>query len=73
MQRESACYGAVTILQCILGGLILSLADILFPAVPLPLAKAASDCVFFPLFSRLQDQIAFSQALAEVRRVPVLK
>ena len=72
-QRESTRYGAVTVLQCILSGLVLSFLKIFFPAVPLLLAKAVLDCTLFPCFSRLQDHIAFSQALAEVRRVPVLK
>ena len=72
-QRESIRYTAVTALQCFLSGLLLSVLDTFFPAVPLLLAKAAADCILFPCFSRLQDHIAFSQALAEVRRVPVLK
>ena len=72
-QRESTRYTAVTALQCFISGLFLSILDTVFPAVPLLLAKAAADCVLFPCFSRLQDHIAFSQALAEVRRVPVLK
>lgn len=73
MQRESNRYCAVTALQCILRGLLLSLLEIAFPAALLLVAKAAVDCVLFPCFARLQDHIAFSQALAEVRRVPVLK
>ena len=73
MQRESTRYSAVTALQGMLGGLLLSALHVTFPAVPLLLAKAAADCVLFPCFSRLQDHIAFSQALAEVRRVPVWK
>lgn len=73
MQREAACYSAVMALQCMLSGLLLSFVSAAFPTVPLLLAKGAADCVFFPCFSRLQDHIAFSQALAEVRRVPVLK
>ena len=73
MQRESSRYSAVTALQCILSGLLLSFLDTVFPAVPLLPAKAVLDCVLFPCFSRLQDRISFSQALAEVRRVPVLK
>lgn len=72
-QRESTRYTAVTALQCFLSGLFLSILDAFFPAVPLLLAKAAADCILFPCFARLQDHIAFSQALAEVRRVPVLK
>ena len=72
-QRESTRYGAVTALQCLLSGLLLSGLSTLFPTLPLLLAKAAADCVLFPCFARLQDHIAFSQALAEVRRVPVLK
>ena len=73
MQRESTRYSAVTALQGMLGGLLLSAMNAVFPAVPLLLVKAAADCVLFPCFSRLQDHIAFSQALAEVRRVPVWK
>lgn len=73
MQRESTRYSAVTALQGMLGGLLLSALHVAFPAVPLLLVKAAADCVLFPCFSRLQDHIAFSQALAEVRRVPVWK
>lgn len=73
MQRESSRYSAVAALQCILSGLLLSFLDTVFPAVPLLPAKAVLDCVLFPCFSRLQDRISFSQALAEVRRVPVLK
>ena len=73
MQRESTRYSAVTALQGMLGGLLLSTMNAVFPAVPLLLVKAAADCVLFPCFSRLQDHIAFSQALAEVRRVPVWK
>ena len=72
-QRESTRYTWVTALQCFLSGLILSFLEVFFPAVPLLLAKGAADCILFPCFSRLQDRIAFSQALAEVRRVPVLK
>ena len=73
IQRESVRYGAVTALQCLLSGLLLSILNTWFPALPVLLAKAAADCVLFPCFSRLQDHIAFSQALAEVRQVPVLK
>ena len=73
MQRESSRYSAVAALQCILSGLLLSFLDTVFPAVPLLPAKAVLDCVLFPCFSRLQDRISFSRALAEVRRVPVLK
>lgn len=73
IQRESVRYGAVTALQCLLSGLLLSILSTWFPALPVLLAKAAADCVLFPCFSRLQDHIAFSQALAEVRQVPVLK
>lgn len=73
IQQESTRYGAVTALQCLLSGLLLSILDVFFPAVPLLLAKAVADCVLFPCFSRLQDHFAFSQALAAVRRVPVLK
>ncbi len=72
-QRESARYTAVTALQWFLSGLLFSILDTFFPAVPLLLAKAVADCVLFPCFSWLQDHIAFSQALAEVRRAPALK
>ena len=72
-QRESARYGAVTGLQFLLSGLLLSFLEVFYPAVPLLLAKAAADCLLFPCFSRLQDRIAFSQALAEVRQAPALK
>ena len=73
VQREWTRYAAVTGLQYLLGGLLLSLLNTALPAVPLLAAKAAADCILFPCFSRLQDHVAFSQALAEVRRVPVFK
>ena len=73
MHRESACYGMVTALQCVISGLILSILNVCFPAVPVIPAKAAADCILFPCFSRLQDRVAFSQALAGVRQAPVLK
>ena len=71
--RESTRYSAVAALQCLFSGLLLSFLDTFFPEVPLLLAKITADCVLFPCFSWLQDHIAFSQALAQVRRVPVLK
>ena len=71
--RESLRYSAVAALQCLLGGMLLSLLNAFFPAVPMFLAKAVSDCVLFPCFSRIQDHTAFSQAIAEVRRFPVFK
>ena len=73
IRRESIRYGAVTALQCLLSGVLLSFLDARFPTVPLLIVKAVSDCILFPCFSSLQDHIAFSQALAEVRRVPVMK
>ena len=73
MQREATRYSAVAALQCVLSGLPLSLLDAVFPTAPLLLARVAADCVLFSCFSRLQDHIAFSQALAEIRRVPALK
>ena len=73
VQREWTRYAAVTGLQYLLGGLLLSLLNTPLPAVPSLAAKAAADCILFPCFSRLQDHVAFSQALAEVRRVPVFK
>ena len=73
MKRESKRYVAITALQSVFSGLLLGVLSAVFPTVPLFLAKVAAECVLYPCFSRLQDHIAFSQALAKVRRAPVFK
>lgn len=72
-RHEAASYASVTAIQAAISGLVLSLLSAALPAFPLLLAKAGTDLLLFPCFSRVQDRTAFSRALAEAGRVSVCK
>lgn len=73
LRQEALRYASVTGLQMVVSGLAISFLYVVFPGLPILLAKIVTDLLLLPGFSCVQDHTSFSRALAKTNQMPDCK